>query len=233
LEKFLEVASKEFKDPYFVQTGGNEEGYFEFIIRIRDKRTTGITAKDKEKSCINGVFIEIYPFDGYCESKFKKKIQMVLGDVLKYLLRDKYYYNDKDKLSKKILHILSPVIFCFIRYEKMWRIWQNICALYSNTKTNFVDQLTVYEKSKEYHWYYTDVKDTILVNFEYTTAAIPIGYDRCLKKEFCNYMELPPIEKRGVHHNTEVFYDPYLPYTEYVNSCTVKNFFSNKEDNCF
>ena len=44
-----------------------------------------------------------------------------------------------------------------------------------------------------------------------------------------DYMVLPPIEKRGVHHNNKVFYDPNRSYKEYAKDEKVKRFFAGEE----
>ena len=61
--------------------------------------------------------------------------------------------------------------------------------------------------------------------FEYTEARIPKGYDRCLTMRYGNYMEFPPLEQRGMHHQNVVFYDPDKSYVEYENSDIIKRFF--------
>ena len=38
------------------------------------------------------------------------------------------------------------------------------------------------------------------IQFEDTEAYIPIGWEAQLKRQYNNYMELPPVEKRGGHH---------------------------------
>ena len=61
--------------------------------------------------------------------------------------------------------------------------------------------------------------------FEYTKTRIPVGYDNCLSTRYGNYMELPPIEQRGTHHNDIVFYDPDVSYLEYENTDIVIEYF--------
>ena len=48
-----------------------------------------------------------------------------------------------------------------------------------------------------------DVEEVKCVPFEEITACIPVGNDRCLRKTYGDYMQLPPISERGTHHNSE------------------------------
>jgi len=47
------------------------------------------------------------------------------------------------------------------------------------------------------------------VPFEDMEASIPVGWDACLKRQYGNYMQLPPVEKRVSHHFVNV--DPFHP----------------------
>ena len=46
--KFLEVASKEFKDPFLVQTVYTDDGYFRTHAQIRNSNTTAILNSEKK-----------------------------------------------------------------------------------------------------------------------------------------------------------------------------------------
>lgn len=56
-------------------------------------------------------------------------------------------------------------------------------------------------------------EDVVYHEFENRMFPIPKGYDEYLKICFGNYMEFPPIEKRGVWHNA-VQYDTECSYRE-------------------
>ena len=51
--------------------------------------------------------------------------------------------------------------------------------------------------------------------FENLQVPIPQGYDEYLKKQYGDYLKLPPIEKRGKWHDGG-FFDADIPYIEYV-----------------
>lgn len=58
--------------------------------------------------------------------------------------------------------------------------------------------------------------DGKLLKFEGLTVRVPCEYHKWLSQVYGNYMQLPPVEKRVVHHYTEVI-DLNKPYTEYCN----------------
>ena len=51
---------------------------------------------------------------------------------------------------------------------------------------------------------YEDFKKDIEVPFEDTTIKVPIGYDRYLRMDFGDYMQLPPLDKRVSRHNADI-----------------------------
>ena len=63
---------------------------------------------------------------------------------------------------------------------------------------------------------YEDFKDSIEVPFEDTIIKVPIGYDNYLKKDFGDYMKLPPENKR-ITHNPAIL-DLNKSYKVYANN---------------
>ena len=55
--------------------------------------------------------------------------------------------------------------------------------------------------------------EAIYVPFEYTTLPIPKGYHEMLTATYGDYMQFPPVEKRGGKHSFE--FEPDVPYKEY------------------
>src|SRR4051794_661479 len=54
---------------------------------------------------------------------------------------------------------------------------------------------------------------TVLVKtkFEDMEVYIPTGWDRCLKRQYGNYMQMPPVEKQQGHHSISDMPDPFTP----------------------
>ena len=50
----------------------------------------------------------------------------------------------------------------------------------------------------------------IKAKFEDIDAYIPQGWDSYLRRQYGNYMELPPAEKQKRHHGTDIP-DPFTP----------------------
>lgn len=62
---------------------------------------------------------------------------------------------------------------------------------------------------------YADFSDYIEMPFEDTTMRVPIGYDNYLRKDFGDYMTLPPEKERVSMHPTAVI-DLQKSFREYA-----------------
>lgn len=226
-DKLLKVINNYFDENYEIQYGYRKP-VFDFILRIRDKRTTGITYQELNAKGCKGVFIEIYPFD-HVNKNVTRIIQIRVSKILYKLMIIKSL-NIK---SLNGIRKLKRLLVGFIPKSLLWRQYDWICKLQNNRDTEYVDLLSVpsYAERDEGIISIEDVRTTIKTPFEYTQARIPINYDRLLKNGFGDYMQLPPIEERGKFHENIVFYDPNLEYTNYENSDVLREYFSNPDVN--
>lgn len=217
-EKFLEVAPKELDDRFFIQNGINDKDYYDKLIRVRDKNTTGIVKKDLGSKCNNGIFIEIYPFDSVNPNKWKFNVQIFRAKVLNAILHYSVY-SDKKKFRTFIANFACKLL----GKERIMEKLTYILSLYNNSGCEYVDILLApynckYKKS--------DMEETIKVPYEYLELSIPKGYDACLRTTYGDYMIMPPIEKREQHHNKVVYYDPYHAYYDKAVKEKAKQYFN-------
>ena len=228
---FLQHADEWFKEPYFVQNGCNDKGYFGRITRIRDSRTTGVIWRDRHKKCNNGIFIEIYPVDNISKDDYAYHNQVKRAERLASIMYHYQYPSEIKSTKGKILSKLSKVYVGVLSFEKVFKKFDSICAEHSKEECVFcntisaVDGLADHSAGDIKHWYIEDVIKTIEVPFENISVKIPINYDRCLKLSYGDYMQLPPVEERGQHHNRIVYYDPSKPYSEALKNGDVDRYF--------
>ncbi|WP_266204901.1 LicD family protein [Pontibacter kalidii] len=56
-----------------------------------------------------------------------------------------------------------------------------------------------------------ELRKLIKVKYEDMQATIPAGWDKCLKRQYGNYMQLPPLEKQKGHHSVADLPNPFTP----------------------
>ena len=64
-ERFIGYAQKELEAPYFLQSPLTDRHFFREHILLRNSETTCIGKWDARAKCNNGVYIDIFPMDGW------------------------------------------------------------------------------------------------------------------------------------------------------------------------
>ena len=221
-EILLEEGRELFPNDISIQFGISEHG-FDNLMRIRDVNTTGITSRELNLKGCKGAFIEIYCFDDV-NNNLLRRFQINALRIINKIILER---TNGEQIDNKSLRFVSRILKKY-NTEKLWRLYNSICQMQNNRNCTYVDTPIIpgYAKNDKHLFFKEDVIDTIKVPFEYTYAYIPKGYDRCLTTRYGNYMDLPPVESRGTHHECVVFYDPNKPYIEYEGSTEVKDFFN-------
>lgn len=212
-EEFLKYAEEELDPSYSIEYGfSHEDTEFNPFCRIRDRKSSGIINSELGHKGVHGIFIEIYPFDNVPTSRFLRKVQWTLSQTLLKLISKKVY---GEKLCGKKEYISKAI--CLVSKKQLFLCWNRVCQFFNIWNARMVDtvSLPAYSPSEVDFFFKEDILKTIDMPFENTVVSLPVGYDRCLRKCYGDYMQLPPVEQRELHHRGEVFYDPYKAYTYY------------------
>ena len=163
--------------------------------------STIVFEKGKSKKNISGLWIDIFPLDGYPEDKSKAYALFDKYQKLRKLqdlaTTNPFYINQS--LIKKIIKtlILSPA-------AKLYGI-KKICA-----KIDLLAQTFSYEDSKalaDFTWgdnteayiLKNELEPSVELEFEGRNFRVPGGWDAYLKRLYGNYQELPPEDQRIPH----------------------------------
>lgn len=177
------------------------------ITRISDDRY--VIEVENEKPYGMGVFIDIYPYDGLGVTKEEAVKFGLKGDRLSSMCyqatRQRFAIENTKSTLRKLLKL--PVYL----FAKMLgkNFFQNKLAKLGGAKD--------YEKS-EYigcviwlSWGEKDIfprswfDETILMPFDRYEFRVPKEYDKVLRHEYGDYMQLPPEEDRIGHHFYKTF----------------------------
>lgn len=169
---------------------------------------------DKEIHCEttpfpNGVFIDIFPMDSAPESPLLRKFRGYISDFLQAVCTCVLYAQYPSKKYKEFMsldpdgkkrynqRIFLGKIFGIIPHKK-WVWWFDRFNA-SSKDTGFVTIPTGIKhyvgETRPYNVYFP----VTTAMFEGIEVCIPADYDAYLTSMYCNYMELPPVEKRERH----------------------------------
>jgi len=226
-DKFLEVASKEIKSPYYLQTLDNASDIFNngrLVLRIDDttyiRNHMELYAKDHQGIGIDILALDTCPEDIKLRNKQWNKTEKYSG----MLYMKKYGKNikrfsllDWGRLKTRCIYYLSKLIsdkFLIKQLNKYFTLHENSSSskCVANNEA-FKYRRIVFDKAF--------FKESIMVQFENLLLPVPNGYNEILKKIYGeNYMELPPLEEQKANHsiivNTKESYEKVLAHFQNI-----------------
>lgn len=209
-EKFITIARSALPEHYFLQHHTTDPDYPTDFAKIRDCRTTYIETTCKNIKMNHGIYMDVFPIDGYPEDeKVRKKIERKLFWMRISVSR--YFYLENVSVKFKLARVIASVL-----YPSKDKTVEKIDELAK--KIPFASASTV--KCFGGAWGKREILPKELFgqgsvwSFEGIEVLLPENADGYLSHMYGDYMKLPPEEKRVPHHYvTAVDFDK--PYTEY------------------
>lgn len=218
--KLLEIADKEFKYPYFFQTPYNDNIY-RGHAQLRNSETTAILPHEKGLVFNQGIFMDIFPYDGIPNNKLLYKIQKIQlnnrGNIMSWYRC--YNKNLNNSLGIKVKHVFSKIFFKVVNFKKYYKKYEKICSRYSSQENVLVSNLClIYDRPKYQHkkQYF---KHLIFHEFENLNVLIPEEFDKILSKQYGDYMKF----KKGTATHGSVILNPDISYTQYLMKEGIEN----------
>lgn len=206
-EVFCEKAQALLPEKYFLQNIHTEKEYLLNFSKIRDSETTYLESGVAHLNIHHGIFIDIFPLDGYPTEKEEKSFFFQEKIFMARLASAVRGSNQCPWWKSLVSYILMPMP---IRKAVEQREKRLKSATQSHKTANYCGAW----REKEIvptEWY----GEGRLVEFEGLQVYAPQAYDKWLSQVYGDYMQLPPEEKRVGHHFVDAF-DMRAPYTKYT-----------------
>ena len=209
-KRLCQIASKEFKYPYFFQNALTDRERYSAYARLRNSETTAIITGCETAKYNNGIYIDIFPLDGYFKSKILETFHFFLIRVFgKFCFS---YYGWKDR---KILPVILSPFLHFLPYSFWCKMHDMIVAM----ATPFVERIGIRASlgfGRRYFLLKSELKDIIELPFENIKVPVPREYERVLTRTYGDFMTFPPMEQRGKWHEGKIHFEPDIPYKVYL-----------------
>ena len=210
-DRLLEIGRDEFDGPYFLQTPYTDPGYYYSMAKLRNSNTSAISYTFRYQNFNKGIGMDIFPYDN-CEpsdaEERYKRINELIIDNSTYMRKSNPNPNEAEAARIRSHSGRDPLDV----YEEM----VSVATRYKNADTDYVNNSVCTSFAFEKNIYKKSAFDEIIyVPFETLSAPVPKEYDYVLRVHYGNYMELPPVEKRGQWH-TGVMVDADTPYKEFI-----------------
>ncbi|MBQ2392438.1 MAG: LicD family protein [Clostridia bacterium] len=212
-EKLLEIwDSVSTNERYFLQYTTKEKLTKNLFATLCDSETTYIKTYQKNLDINHGIALDILPLDGCPTKSLARKLQKINAIIYSLYLLDEPPMNH-GAVIKTIGRIMLAVVPKRLKY-RIWRSAEKRMSRYPFYKSERITELCSGPDYMQNEYYFEDFKSAVYYNFEGYKMPLPVGFDRYLRTAFGDYTELPPPEKRIIHHEIE-FCDVNNSYKKY------------------
>lgn len=170
------------------------------FITVRDRQTTMVKPYQRMLDLPHGVALDIFPLDGYPESKIARKFQCFWALVYSLFCAQLIPQNHGGLVRFAGKAALAIVRGKRARY-KIWSFAEKKMSQYPISKCDSITELCAGPGYMKNRYPKEAFKEAVFLDFENSRMPVPIGYDQYLKIAFGDYMTLPPPEKRIPHHD--------------------------------
>lgn len=219
-DEFIKLQSEFEGTPYFIQTFKSDPCYIYNYGKLRDSSTTFIENTYKQHRINHGVWIDIFPIDGFSKvvkprEKFAKKVNHIWWQVyLSYLPALRRKVHARTFFKDIALNIVAGLFYIF-----------DIAHFRNKHVERFAKKIPLEESVMAGNYFGFNMKreamdsnifrEFIKVPFEDIEAYVPKQYDTYLRNLYGDYMKLPPEDKQVGHHynsglSLEQGYEDYL-----------------------
>lgn len=215
--KLCEVASEEFKSPYFFQTEYTDNGSLRGHAQLRNIDTTGILSGEL-KYCFNfnqGIFLDIFPLDNVIEDKnlFNKQKKLALF-YRRMAVKCSLVSTRFHKVGNCVKILIKTIVRFLLKnfFTKMelffYRKFEIVCQKYNSIETEKVSPLVLNFGLNSNIRYRNDFMTINDLPFEFITIPVGSGYDHSLKSMYGNYM----VFQKGTNLHGELILDTNNSY---------------------
>ena len=192
-DRLLEIAKHEDFGKYEVVTPYNDETYPLYFSKLVNRETTLI--EEKERPCIIGLYVDIFPLDGTDDDI----------DKAKALYRK--YSKTINRLNAVTTHNTFGDYISLLFNKATWgRFSIKTLAFFCRSKMrhHLIHQKNVLVNTGSYPYKEIFPKEWLgngkEFPFEDTTVLLPAEADKYLRHFFGDYMKYPPVEQRVEKH---------------------------------
>lgn len=212
--KFMEFAPKLLPEGIFLQNYLTDSSYPYVFAKLRNSNTTFIQTLMSNLDMNHGIYIDIFPLDGYPQKRFaQKKLTFMKKHYLRQL-QSAFNMPSDLALRGKISVSIFKMLGCHKRTGKILAKYEALISKYSVEDTPIICNHGTWYGERDYisKEYYGSGSDAM---FEGIKVRVPAKTDEYLTSLYGDWRTPPPPEKQKGTHNCEIC-DTEKPYTDYL-----------------
>ena len=211
-ERFLKESPKLLPKHLFLQTFESDVGYTNIFAKIRNSETTYIEKTVQHLSMNHGVYIDVFPLDGYPskerdQQRLEKKKRFYRKLISCNYKADRSFFGRFTNRALRILGVHKMTNRILKRYDSLVSSYPIEGSDIICNHGNWQGRLE-YAPKEQYG-------NGLMMKFEGLDVRVPERYDEYLTQKYGNWREDLPIEQQVGHHYYSVL-DLNKSYTEYL-----------------
>ncbi len=211
-ERFIAEAPAHLQSHYFLQNAKTDPAFPLLYSKLRNSNTTYIETTAAELPIHHGIYIDIFPLDGYPGSRLA---QMRLEFLKKlYLTQSRVVFNaDGRRLHSRMLAGMWRLLGYHRRTAKTIAKLNRLLAAYPIEGSALICNHGNWQGRLEYAPA-SQYGDGVHMSFHDLDVLIPADYEAYLSQKYGAWHEELPEDQKVGHHYFDHF-DPDRPYTQY------------------
>ena len=211
-ERFLLEGQKYLPEHLFVQNFQTDKRFPQIFSKVRNSNTTYIEKASKYLDINHGVYVDVFPLDGYPQNRKEKEFVERRKRIYKFLSECSFEMKRSQKAEcvTRMLRILGVRKF----NQRILSEYQKVISRYKTSDSEIICNHGNWQGKQEYapNWHYGKGIET---TFEGVRVRVPEKYDAYLTQKYGEWRkDLPENQKVG-HHYCEIC-DLNKSYREYV-----------------
>ena len=211
-EEFLKKAPSLLPANVFVQDYRSDPEFPAIFAKLRNCDTTYIETSASKLNINHGIYIDIFPLDGYPQKHFEQKRLEFKKKIYKRLLACSFYTPSK---FKKLMYLPLKIIGANRNSAKTAKKYTDMISSYPAEKSAILANHGNWQGTLDYapKRFFGKGK---YAEFEGVQVVVPEMADEYLKRKYGDITKDPPAEERVGHHYYTVV-DTEKPYTSFLN----------------
>ena len=211
-EKFLTQAIYHLPSHLFLQNYQTDKEYTLIYSKVRNCNTTYIEKSSAHLEINHGVFIDIFPLDGYPKGNKEQHCFEKRKKIYKLISESTYNFkrSPKENIAIKALRLCGVSKWA----NKILKGYEKMISQYKVEESDIICNHGNWKGRLEYtpDWYYGR---GVWRTFEDIQVRIPEKYDEYLTQRYGDWRSDPPIEDQVTHHHVSIV-DLNRAYKQYA-----------------
>ena len=209
--KFMEKASEYLPEGIFLQNYKTDPNFPAPFAKLRNSKTTYIEKATVELKINHGIYIDIFPLDGYPKDVSEQKR---FAFWKKFYALKLFCVYPQTTVRRRIVTALFRVFGYHKRTAKTAAKYEKLLSKYPVKDSDIICNHGTWKGNRDYLKADRYGKGTYLM-FEGIKVRVPEKYDEYLSDIYGDWRNVPPPDKQIGHHYYEIC-DTKRPYTEYI-----------------